>query len=380
MGLCDNIFTYAAVGLLAAGAIAQRSANTRKPVEEVVVAQTAPQTTPAPLLVPTLPNQPRANNSPRQLQFNLSVSSPQDLKVKQGDRIIAGQVLADRVQERSRLTSQRQALQMSLEQIKSAAITTPPAPASVPQVSQLPPISYVEEEAAIAGGRMNVHQAQRALDLQQQSLKNPPLEESSAVAKALVEVQNQQRIVDIQKRKIDAVALLKDLPDEVMVHEQAVLKQKEADMRLVVAAYQQAQAKLSAAQARETEKLQQTAMAVEKAKADEKLAQARLQTKKDQRAYTEYEASVTTARRAEESNQARQSYARQLQDAEQQQRDRNFQVAQITAKIAEVDDKLQTLSTVTSPYSGVIKRLKIVGQNDQNLSVELVLSVTRTAF
>jgi multidrug resistance efflux pump len=102
---------------------------------------------------------------------------------------------------------------------------------------------------------------------------------------------------------------------------------------------------------------------------------ARLQTKRDQRAYTEYEASVTAARQAEEKNQAAQNYSRQLQEGEQQQRDRSFQLAQITAKIAEVDNQLSSLSVVTSAYSGVVRRIKIQGQTNNNLSVELTLAV-----
>ena len=373
MGFWNNVISYAAVGFFAVGVVGQRS-PANKPVEPAIAqtAQTAPQVSPTPLV------QPKTSNSLRQLQLKLSVSSPQDLKVKQGDRVITGQVLADRVEERSHLTVQRQALNLSLKQIQARTIAPPPAPLPVPQVKQLPPISYAEEEAAISLSGMTIKQAERAFQLQQQEVKTAPLEESSAVTRASVEVQNRQRLVDNQKRKIDAVALLKDLPSSVMPHEQEVLKQKEAELQQAQADYQQTQAKLSAAQARETEKLQQLAESLEKARADQQLAIARLQTKKDQRAYTEYEASVTAARRTEERNQAEQSYSRQFQDAEQQRRERDFQVAQISTKIAEVDDKLQTLSTVTSPYSGVIKRLKVVGQNDRNLSVELILSIGST--
>ena len=370
MGFWNNVISYATIGLFAVGVVGQRS-PANKPVEPAI-AQTAPQVSPIPLV------QPKTSNSLRQLQLKLSVSSPQDLKVKQGDRVITGQVLADRVEERSHLTVQRQALNLSLKQIESRTIAPPPAPLPVPQVKQLPPISYAEEEAAIRAAAMNVQQAGRNFQVQQQSLKSEPLEESSAVASSAVEVQNQQRIVDNQKRKIDAVALLKNLPDSVMAHEQEVLKQKDATLQQAQANYKQAQAKLSAASVAQTEKLWQLAQSLEKARADQQLAIARLQTKKDQRAYTEYEASVTAARRTEERNQAEQSYSRQFQDAEQQRRERDFQVAQISTKIAEVDDKLQTLSTVTSPYSGVIKRLKVVGQNDRNLSVELILSVDGT--
>lgn len=376
MGLWNNIITGVAVGMVTIGAISQRSPN----IKELVVAQISSPPAPViPLLQPRSEAPSRAAGSPRNLQFNLSISSPQDLKVKQGDSIIAGQVLADRVEERSRLERQRQALKLSQEQIEGASITTPPAPVTVPEVNHLPPVSYAEEEAAIAAALIAVKQAERTFQLQQQSLKQAPLEESSAVNRAAVEVQNQQRVVDNQKRKIDAVALLKGLPDSVMVHEQEVLKQKKAVLKLVQADYQQTQSKLSAASNTQIEKLQQLAQSVEKATAEHQLAIARLQTKKDQRAYTEYEASVTTARRAEEGNQSRQSYARQMQEAEQQRRDRSFQIAQLKAKIGEVDNQLSSLSVVTSPYGGVVRRVKVQGQNNNSLSVELTLAVATGA-
>lgn len=280
MGFWNNVISYATIGLFAVGVVNQRSPANKAPVEPAI-AQTAPQVqvvSPAPLV------QPKTSNSLRQLQLKLSVSSPQDLKVKQGDRVITGQVLADRVEERSHLTVQRQALNLSLKQIQSRTIAAPPAPVPVPQAKQLPPISYAEEEAAISSSGMAIKQAERAFQLQQQEIKTAPLEESSAVTRAFVEVQNRQRLVDNQKRKIDAVALLKDLPSSVMPHEQEVLKQKEAELQQAQADYQQAQAKLSAASQRETEKLQQLAESLEKARADQQLAIARLQTKKDQRA------------------------------------------------------------------------------------------------
>jgi chromosome segregation ATPase len=222
---------------------------------------------------------------------------------------------------------------------------------------------------------MNVRSVERALQQQSQSLKTETLEESSAADLAGVEVENKERLLENQKRKLEAVQQLKDLPPEVTIHEQEVLKQRSAELQKAQAEYQQASAKLSAATNARNEKLTALAAALQQARANHQLALAKLQSKRDSRAFTEYEASITAARRAEEKNQAQQSYYRQLQSAEQQQRDRSFQLAQINAKVAEVDDKLRTLSVVTSPYTGIIRRVKVLQQTDNNLSVELTLVV-----
>lgn len=315
-------------------------------------------------------------STPRRLVFNLNISSPKDLKVKERDAVAAGQVVAERVEEQAMLRSQRSALQMEYRQIQDRLISTPQPPVRVPAINRLPPISYAEEEAAIARARLNIRQMERAYQLQQQNLVKPPIEEAAKAKRAAVTVQNQQRIVNNQHRKIDAVAMLKDLPDSVMPHELEVLKQKEAELQQTVADHEQALALLKAAQNAQTEKSVQLGAALEVAKAEYSVALAKLQTKKDQRAYTEYEASITAARAVEEQNQAAQSYSRTLTEAFQQQRDRTYALAQLQGRMSELDDKLKNLSVVTSPYTGVIRKIKILRQNDTQLSAELTLDIT----
>lgn len=316
------------------------------------------------------------SGSPRILKFSLSLSSPKDLKVHQGDTVTAGEVLADRVEERSRLTIQRKSLDLAYQQIQQRVLLKPPVPLVPPAVRLLPPISYAEETAQIQSASMAVTNAEKALQQQSDSTKTLPLEESSAVDSARVKVENAQRLLENQKQKLQAVQLLKDLPPEVEIHEQEMLKRRESELQQATAEYQQASSKLTIAVNARNEKLAQLATALQKARAEHQLAIAKLQTKKDIRAYAEYEASVTAARRAEEKNQAQQSYYRQLQDFQQQERDRSFQLAQLTSKIAEVDEKLSTISVITSPYSGKVRRVKVIGQTNNSLSVELTLVVS----
>ncbi len=317
-------------------------------------------------------------NLPRQLKFSLSVLSPADLKVKQGDTIEAGQVLAERVEERDRLLAERNFLNLQFQQIQARQIPKPLTPVSVPAVQKLPPISYTEEQAAIRQAETNLRQAERAFEFGQQNLRSAPLEESSAVERAAVEVENKQRIVNNQKRVIDGVKLLKDLPSAVLPHEQAVLKSKEADLKIAHADHHQATAKLEAASRASIEKLQQLGAGVEKARSDLQVALAKLQTKKDQRAYQEYEASITAARRAEEQNQAQESFSRNLLEAEQQERDRHSQLSQLKAKINDVNNQMAALSVITSPYNGVVKAIKFQKQTNNTLNVELTLAVSNS--
>lgn len=364
------LVTAAAIGLglILAG---QRLLNAHDDGAANAQAQTTPHTQPGKEPAPA-----QSKSNPKTLKFSLSLSSPKDLKVRQGDMVSAGEVLAERAEERSHLTAQRQTLLLEYQQLITKIILTPPKPTPIPVVRSLPPISYDEEQAAISAAGLNVRQAERGFQLQQQAFKQAPVKESAAVQKAVVEVTNRQRLLDNQRRKIDAVSLLKDLPEDVLVHEQEVLKQREAELRQAEADYQQTQAELSAATQAQTEKLQQLGVVLERARADLQTSVAKLQTKKDQRSYTEYESSVQTARRAEERNFAAIAYLRQLQEAEQQQRDKSFQLAQSKNKIADIDKQILSLSVVRSPYSGVVQRIKFQRQHNNELSVELTLAIS----
>ena len=306
------------------------------------------------------------------LKLSLSLASPNDLKVHEGDAVVAGQMIADREEERRRLTAERETLALALERVQGSNTTQPTSPLPVPAVNKLPPESLTEEETAIANSALGVQQAEKELAFQQERSKGS-LEESSVVRRTEVSLADKQRTLDIQHRKLDAVQGMTDLPPSVMLHEQAVLKTRETEVTQAQTDLEQAQAKEVTAAKDRTEKLQHLVTALEKAQAEHQLAIAKLQTKKDHRSYQEYEASVTEARRAEEKNHSQAEYTRQMQESENHERDRSYQVSQIQAKLGEIDTQLAALSIVKSPYAGVIKKVRVTGQNDRSLSVEVVL-------
>jgi hypothetical protein len=320
------------------------------------------------------PDSSSGDNEPKELRMSLSLSSLQELKVKQGEAIAVGQVVADRTEERLRLVAQRQELVLSLNKIQQTTVPGPLEPRPMPEVKDLPPISYDEEEAAISAAGVNVRQAERELAREQDKLREPPIAEASTVRRVEASVKEKQRLLDNQHRKIDAVHTLKDLPPNILLHEQEVFKQKEADLQQAQADLQEAQEKVEAARKDRVDKVQHLTMALEKAKSEQEIAISKLQTAKDRRAYQEYEASITAARRKEEHNQTLQGYSRQLQETENRERDRSFQAAQIQVKVAELDDQLASLGIVSSPYAGTIQRIKVTGQNDKNISVEVTLA------
>lgn len=116
-----------------------------------------------PLQGQTLPTQ--SSTDPRTLTFTLTLSDPEDLKVRQGDRVSAGDILADRTRQRQRLQHQHQRTQLSLKRIQQQQILEPPPPQPVPPVAVLPSVSYATEETAIAEIQSDIDLQTRKIDL-----------------------------------------------------------------------------------------------------------------------------------------------------------------------------------------------------------------------
>ena len=110
----NNKTTHAAIGLIGLVLTGQRLLDS---YSDRTQAQTPTQ------VLPSHPAPPvQSSHLPRLLKFNLSLSSPKDLKVRQGDTVAVGEVLADRLEERSRLTREHQSLELAYQQIQERKI------------------------------------------------------------------------------------------------------------------------------------------------------------------------------------------------------------------------------------------------------------------
>lgn len=261
---------------------------------------------------PPAPSPSAQSHSPHRLTINVAVAEPTDLKVKEGQDIKAGELVADRGRERSRLEAQKSQILLTLQRLKSATISQPLPPAAVPAVAPLPQPSYLEQEAAIDRAKVAVEQAEQAIALKQ---------------KELTYLQG-----------------LSHLDPLIFEHEQAKLAELQQEHDGAVRDYQ--------------------------------LAIGRLDSAQKQRAYTEYQNSIDLAQRIEAHNQAALEYQQQLAAYEQRQRDKEYQVSQTQLKLNEVNNAIATLATVKAPYAGQIRRIKWMGQGaDGSLSVAITLLI-----
>ena len=230
-----------------------------------------------------------------------------------------GQVISDRIPEKTRLQAQEKQLQLSLERIRTASIAPPPKPRPVPEVAALPPISYLEHQAGI-------ERAQLAIS------------KRSASRAAL-----SQEEISIKEQEIKELSQIPDLDPILIEHEQAKLKQLQLNHQIAI---------------NELE-----------------LAQGKLQTAKQARKYQEYFASVTAARRVEEENQAKAFYQRQLAEYNEKIAAKEIQVTQLQEKLNDIQSQIENLQIV-SPYSGTVRNIEFLGQSEDGaIAVKILLLV-----
>lgn len=244
------------------------------------------------------------------LTLRLTLSNPEDLKVREGDTVAKGQILSDRVRERVRLEAQKRQLQIQIDRLKQP-VSGPPSVRPIPEVAALPPASFLREVADVERARLKVQAAERARE-------------------------NQQRKLDLLQSMPSS-----DLPEATIPHEQTVLQQMQEKVDQAVADVQYAEAQLAKAQS--------------------------------DRQYEEYQHSLELSKRSIALQQAELQRQEQLQAQQKQESDRSFQLAQLMTQMQTLETQLVQLSSIRSPFNGTIRRIKYETQNDQSLMVVLSL-------
>ena len=93
---------------------------------------------------------------PNRIEFAVNITAHEDLKIAKDMEIEKGQIISDRIPEKNRLQAQKKQLELSLERVLAASIKAPPKPLPVPEVAPLPPVNYLEHEAAIERAKIAI--------------------------------------------------------------------------------------------------------------------------------------------------------------------------------------------------------------------------------
>ncbi len=321
----------------------------------------------------------RSNNhsafvgSKRSLRLTVTVDSPDFLKVKEGDEIREGQVLADNTTERERLERQRKSVALQIKNLKSKTIPKPFEPKTSPGLALLPKANFLEEESQIAQAQLRLQQAQQLLESRTQVLNtdNPlfraEMEKAeSAYRQASEKVAEQEELLrSMQDLKLDA---------SVLRHEQAKLQQLISEQEQAQSALNQARGKLNFSAIEQQQELQRLQINVQLAQSELQLAQSRLETAKSDRKLVEYKASLDTAERIEQNNRSQQTFSQQEQQYAQAIRDRDYQLAQLNLSLGAIEDKLAQIPIIRSPKNGYIRRVKPWTGRDGKYTTVLTIS------
>jgi hypothetical protein len=257
---------------------------------------------------PVSPTAPQAGR--RKFRMKLTLSEPRDLRIREGDKINAGQIIADRLKDRTRLEAQRAQIELSLKQL-DAPIIEPVPLRPVPALAALPEPIYLPQWAEIDYQRLKLGESEEA------------------------------KIA--QLRKVEALKTIAGLPPEIFDHEVEKTREGEAAYSLQVSQLKKAEAEL------------------ERAKREQKQA--------------EYEFRLAEGTRAVAIQTHELERSNQLQRQREAVADRAYKKATLTQQLTQIDNAIALLSSVKSPYSAKVQRVKFSEQNDQALIVDIVLAI-----
>jgi biotin carboxyl carrier protein len=293
-------------------------------------------TTPLPPLPPT-PETRKNRLEPNNIKIELTLNNPQDLKVKPGDKVSAGQTLSNRASERNRLQAKKKQLQLSVEKL-NLPLASIPQPRPIPEINSLPPVSYAEEEAEIKLKQQNLKEAENAIALQQKKIES------------LTQLQTSPSHLSKGGGEMASPLIRGIEGDRTTPNLKLILEHEQANLKNLETAKTDAQIQLE-------------------------VQESQLTTAKEQRAYIEYQRELEQTRRAIAISQQHQTREQTESERQVLLAEREYSIAQIETQIQEIDYQIEQLSTVKAPYEGTIKKVKWTGQSDHNLTALITLAV-----
>ena len=309
------------------------------------------------------------------IKIDAVISEPADIKVNPGQKIRAGEILADRTKERNQLEFQKQQLQSSLANVNSYRIVEPTPPIDSPLISPLPDPDYSINLAEINKARLKTALIQKQLGYAGAVSNVPPDTIVTDIEDKKQKLIEAERKLEIQNRKLDQIAQMM-LPTYYLEHEQILLQESQQAVELAKSDLSSSEAKSNEAINLNQSKFQELSIQLELAQADLRLAESGLEKAKSQRLKEEYDHTLTLARRIEESNREKSFYEQERNKSQDSKRDLEYKKALIVGQINQISEKLNAIAVVKSPYNGEIRRVKINNQTNNNLNATITIVST----
>jgi len=292
----------------------------------------------------------------RPLRLSITVNDTSYLRVGAGDTIKEGDILVDNTEERSRLTAQKQTTSIEINRLKDKQIFSPLPPHKLLPIKPLPPANYIQETVAISQAQLHLKQAKSIL-----ASRSPWLSKSDDSTYKQAESK-----VDEQFQMLKSMKDLQMQP-EVIQHEEAVVKQLQN-------AAKKAKAELNQSIGKQLQESQQLQINIQLAESELQQKQAALVAAHSQRQLQEFQANIDANRQIQQQEQIALEHSRQMSLYYQQQRDKDYQLAELNIRQHQIEDKLADLPIVRSPKSGYIKRIKPWVGKDGKYTTTLTIS------
>ncbi len=320
-----------------------------------------------------------APKSAKRLKIQVEVTSPNDLKVKEGQHIAINDTVADnnRVQ-RATLTAELSKVNLQLEKLKLA-----PKVASIPpevhSLKQAVKHSYAQDEAEIASVKSRISELQRKYRLTQRST-TAPLPETASVRSLAHSVTDIETAIRTQQRKIDALKTIGDddkaiseLDKPIGEHEQiqlAKLQQSLTEARLKV---DEARAIEDTARMTRSNKVEEVRVELVNAQRDLDLAHAKLAAAIEKSNQELADRQVAEAEREDRVFRTELERIKLTEVANLQKHDREYEIAQLQIRKTQLVSQIRELKGVVAPFNGTVKRVKLLAQQGNVLRSEVGL-------
>jgi hypothetical protein len=318
------------------------------------------------------------------LKIQVDVTRTEDLKVKEGQHVSTNQLIADyRQPERAALQAELDRVKLSIEQLKLAPKVKPIPPTQVKAAQGFTKPSYTEEKAAIATAKSRLAGVQQKYQLVQK-LSTATLAETVKVRSVANAVREIEASIKIQEKKIEALKTIsidenptgesdRQIDQPMQDHEHLTLTKLnqslvEAKLRVTEAA--------SIEQAARNKRLHLVAEAkleVTNAEREVDTAIARLATAIEKTSQIQAERQIAEIDRQERVFRTELERIKQMEMANLQNHDREYQLAQLRLKKLQLESQIRGIKGIVAPFEGTVRRVKLIAQQGHVLRYEVGL-------
>jgi hypothetical protein len=313
-------------------------------------------------------------NGGKRLKIQFEIARAGDLKVKDGDRVEKSQLIADHRQtERANLKLELDRVSLSIEKLKLA-----------PKVDSVPPVkvgdlkggsvapNFAAEKAEIGAAQTKIEDIRRKYALAKKLL-NTPLPESARVKSLGVSSKDLEQKIGKQQQKIDALSTMDDIDEPVRAHEQTKLDKLKQGVPEANSKIDEARAIEETAIASRNSKLEEIRLEFSNAQRDLQVAKAKLAGAIDKQQQVQIDRQIEQSDREDRVYRTELERVKLKQQGDLQTHDRDYQLAQLQLRKSQLESQIKGLEGIIAPYAGVVRRVKLLGQQNGLLKYEVVL-------